>query len=278
LKRFRQRLLLAVACSIAIHEIVIGAGGFLRMESDPQPQQAVASTFVSIEIRTPAPTATPVPSATPAAVQQVAAPRATMIAVHSGGSKGGPKLEVRTQKIVHHKESLPIWWSAMHGSKTVATTGTATQPAPGPGASSGAGTGTGSGAGSASGAGGGTGGNGSGVASATAPCGSPFFFLVHSQVNPKDGSVEDTIRVRLILGSGQKLDGVFPYTWHYPSVAADPFSPAAPNDDPDVPAQLPPPGSDVLKEPLAVRLTLEKTMPNGITMFDPCPAGVGRDL
>jgi len=208
----------------------------------------------------------------------MAAPRATTIALQTGGSKGGPKLQVRTQKIVHHKESLPIWWSAMHGSKTVASTGTGTQPTPDPGASSGAGTGTGSGAGSAAGPSGGTGGNGSGVASATAPCGSPTFFLVHTQVNPKDGSVDDTIRVRLILGSGQKLDGVFPYKWHYASAAVDPFSPAMQNADLDVPAQLPPPGVDVLKESPAVRLTLAKTLPNGITMFDPCPQGIGTDL
>ncbi len=203
-----------------------------------------------------------------------------MIAVHSGGSKGGPKLQVRTQKILNHKESLPIWWSAMHGSKTVANTGTGTQPAPDPGASSGSGTGTGSGAGSGSGQGGGTGGNGSGVANTTAPCGSPYFLPGAHRVHRKDGSVDDTIRVQLILGSGQKLEGVFPYAWHYTSESDDPFSkpPSNSEDEDVVPAKLPPVGFDTSKEPLAVQLTLAKTLPNGLTLFDACPPGVGGDL
>lgn len=164
----------------------------------------------------------------------------------------------------------------MHGSKIVASTGTGTQPAPDAGASSGSGTGTGSGAGSAAGPGGGTGGNGSGVANATAPCGSPYFFRIHSE-RAKDGGVDDTIRVHLTLGSGERLDGIFPYTWHYPSAADDPFSKPPQNDDNDmVAAKLPPAGFDVTNAPPAVRLTLAKTLPNGMTLFDPCPPGVGE--
>jgi len=201
-----------------------------------------------------------------------------MIAVRAGGSKGGPKLQVRTQKIVHHKETLPTWWAAMHGSKTVASTGTATQPTPGPGASSGTGAGTGTGAGSAPGDGGGTGGNGNGVANTSAPCGSPYFIRVHTE-RTKDGGVDDTIRVELTLGTGQQLNGVFPYAWHYASAADDPFSKPPQSDDDDmVAAKLPPPGIDITKAPPAVQLTLAKTLPNGMTLFDPCPPGVGKDL
>ena len=248
------------------------------MEREPEARESVMPTRVVIELRSPAPIQTPVPSSTPATVQHVAAPRATMPAVHTGGSKGAPKLQVRTQQIVHHKESRPIWWSAMHGSKTVASTGTGTQPSLGPGASSGSGTGAGSGAGSESNAGGGTGGNGSGVANETAPCGSPVFYRIHAQFNRQDGSFDDTIRVQLTLGDGQRLEGVFPYAWHYASEADDPFSQKTSDDDEGVKAQLPPPGLNSSKEPLAVRLTLEKTRPDGRTDFDPCPPGVGKDL
>jgi hypothetical protein len=274
---FHRRLLLAIACSVAIHEIVIGAGGFLRMQRESDPRESVDPTRVVLEIRTPSPTAAPTvaPSPKVALVQSVAAPRATLLAVHTGGSKGAPKLEVHTQKVVHHKESLPIWWAAMHASKTVASTGAGTEPTPGPGASSG--TGTGTGAGSENGPGGGTGGNGSGVANATAPCGSPVFYRIHAQYNRQDGSFDDTIRVQLTLGSGQTLDGVFPYAWHYASEADDPFSQKGSDDD-GVMAKLPPPGLDRSKEPLAVRLTLAKTLPDGRTLFDPCPPGVGKDL
>ncbi|MGH7227425.1 MAG: hypothetical protein ACRELF_29795, partial [Gemmataceae bacterium] len=201
--------------------------------------------------------------------------------IHTGGSRGAPKFEVHTPKIVHHKERLPIWWAAMHGSKDVANTGTGAAPTPGPSASSGTGTGSGAGAGAGAevGAGGGTGGNGSGVANTTAPCGSPVFYRIHAQYNPKDGSFNDTIRVKLTLGNGQLLQGDFPYTWHYASEAQDPFSARSQaGADEAVFAQLPPPGFDSSKEPTAVKLTLEKTLPNGTTMFDRCPAGVGDDL
>ena len=248
------------------------------MEPDPVPKE-VAATRIVLETRTPAPTPTPKPRATPALVQSVAAPRARRVAIHTGGSPSTPKLEVRTQKVVHHKESLPSWWSAMHGSKTVASTGLAMQTTPGPAASAGTGTGSGNGTGSATGPGGGTGGNGTGVANTTAPCGSPVFYRIHAQYNPKDGSFDDTIQVKLTLGNGQVLQGNFPYTWHYASEADDPFSPRTQvsADDP-VDAQLPPPGFDASKEPTAVRLTLEKTLPNGTTLFDRCPPGVGNDL
>ena len=248
------------------------------MERDPAPKE-VAPTRIVLEVRTAPPTPTPRPRATPALVESVAAPRATTVAIHTGGSRGGPRLEVHTPKIVHHKESLPIWWAAMHGSKVVANTGTGTVPTPGPSASSGAGTGTGNGAGADAGPAGGTGGSGNGVANTTAPCGSPVFYRIHAQYNPKDGSFDDTIRVKLTLGNGQRLDGIFPYLWHYPSEAQDPFSPRTQVSENDaVEAQLPPPSFDASKEPTAVRLTLEKTLPNGTTMFDPCPAGIGNDL
>jgi len=253
-RRYQQRLLFAVACSIAIHEVVIGAGGFLRMEQEPVAKD-VPATRIVLEVHTPAPTPTPQPRSTPALLASVAAPRATTIAIHTGGSK-----QRTVRPTVLHKESVPI------------------SPASAPGASGIAGTGDGSGSGSESDAGGGTGGNSSGVANATAPCGSPVFYRIHAQYNPKDGSFDDTIRVKLTLGSGEKLDGVFPYTWHYPSEADDPFSPATKNDDPAVEAKLPPPGFDASREPPAVQLTLAKTLPNGMTLFDPCPPGVGDHL
>lgn len=248
------------------------------MEPDPVAKD-VPATRIVLEFRTPAPAPTPQPSSTPAVTASVAAPRAATVAIHTGGSRGGPKLEVHTQKTVHHKESLPVWWAAMHGSKTVASAGTGTAATPAPGASGAQGTGSDSGSGSESGAGGGTGGTGSGVANATAPCGSPYFYRIHAQYNPKDRSFDDTIRVTLVLGDGQKLEGVFPYAWHYASEADDPFSQASSkDDDPGVDAQLPPPGFDTSKEPTAVRLTLAKTLPNGQTQFDRCPPGVGDDL
>lgn len=287
-RAFRQRLLLAFGISIAIHEIVIGAGGFLRM-IQPEVHPVPAATIVlevqhpmRVAIATPEPkpsptmTPTPPPRATPAVRRMIAAPRATAIAkIHSGGSHGGPKLIVHLPKTVHHKESLPIWYAAMHGSKVAANTGTGASPTPGPAAGNGVGTGRGNGAGSQTGAGGGTGGNGSGAATGEAPCGEPLFYGLRAKYNPRDGSFNEDVRVQLQLGNGEKLEGDFHYPWHYPSEEQNPFSPrtAIPQGDP-IPAQLPPPGFDVAKEPLAVQLTLKYTTRNGTTRFSPCPGDV----
>jgi hypothetical protein len=284
-------MLLAFSLAIAIHEIAIGAGGFLRMK-EPETHPVPAATIVletqrpiRVAIATPAPkpspttTPTPPPRATPAVRRVIAAPRATAMAkIHSGGSHGGPKLIVHLPKTVHHKETLPIWWAAMHGSKVVANTGTGASPTPGPAAGSGTGTGKGSGAGSETGSGGGTGGNGSGVASADAPCGTPMFYGLRAKYNTKDGSFNEDVRVQLQLGNGEKLEGDFHYPWHYPNEAQNPFSPRSeiPQGDP-IPAQLPPPGFDVSKEPLAVQLTLKYTTPNGTTRFAPCPGTVSAN-
>ena len=202
-----------------------------------------------------------------------AAPRALVIAKHSGGSKGGPKLQVHTQTIVHHKESLPIWWTAPHGAKVVASNGTGMKPTPGPAAGTSDGGGSGIGAGSGAGAGGGTGGNGSGGANAEAPCGTPVFYGLHAEFNPRDGSFAEKVRVQLTLGDGETLEGDFDYPWRYPSEAENPFSPKTviPQDQP-IPAQLPPAGVDVNREPMAVQLTLKHTTPNGLTLFAPCPS------
>jgi hypothetical protein len=279
---YRDRFALALAISIAIHEIAFGLGAFTRLE-EPHPQETPMATAIIVQVRlktpaplatlapTPRPTATPTPPprATPAPKREVAAPRATMIAHHTGGSKGAPKLEVHLQKIAHHKESLPIWWAAPHGSKTVANLGNSTA---GPSVGSGTGAGTGTGAGNQAGAGGGTGGTGSGM-NAETPCGGPVFHGLRAKFNRSNGSFDEDVRVELRLANGQTLYGDFHYPWHYPSESDNPFSPnwkGGPNDA--IPAQLPPPGFDVSKEPEAVQLTLKYTTPNGLTRFAPCPA------
>jgi hypothetical protein len=282
-RTFRRRLLLAFGLAIAIHEIVIGAGGFLKLGSPATSPEPLASVQIEVQrpirvaVVTPAPTPTatptPPPKATPAVRRVVAAPRATAILrVHSGGSKGGPKLEVHLVKTAHHREDIPVRRATPQASKIVADAGTGPSPTPGPGAGNGEGAGKGNGAGSATGGGGGTGGNGSGVAAADAPCGTPMFYGLRAKYNPRDGSFDEDVRVELQLGNGEKLAGDFHYPWHYPNEAQNPFSAHTqiPEGDP-IPAQLPPPGFDVSKEPLAVQLTLKYTTPNGTTRFEPCP-------
>jgi len=269
--------------AIAIHEIVIAAGGSLRVpEATHRPEPAATTiTITRVAIATPAPSPTPRPTprptppprVTPSPKTAVAAPRATLLAkTQSGGSRGGPKLEVHLPKLVYHASPVPIVRITDAPSKILAGTGAGTIPTPGPGAGSGTGTGTGSGAGGAQGAGGGTGGSGSGPGNAAAPCGEPIFYGVHARYNPKDGSFDETVRVVLQLDNGQTLSGDFHYPWHYPGEAENPWSPnwhGSPNDP--IPAQLPPPGFDLAKEPLAVQLTLKYTLPNGITRLAPCP-------
>jgi hypothetical protein len=104
------------------------------------------------------------------------------------------------------------------------------------------------------------------------PCGEPIFFGIRAKFNPKDGSFDEDVRVELHMANGQSLSGDFHYPWHYGSEKDNPFSPnwSGGPDDP-IPAKLPPPGYDLSREPLAVQLTLQNTLPNGTTRFAPCP-------
>ncbi|MBV8150075.1 MAG: hypothetical protein JO101_04910 [Candidatus Eremiobacteraeota bacterium] len=268
----RRRFMLALACAIAIHEILIGAGGFLRipheMPEHPAPTQTITIERIAA-IPTPRATQppTPPPVATPAMHREVAAPRATTIAQHSGGHRGAPKLEVHN-RTVHHRQTLPSWYTAMRASKTTANTGASTVGA-GTGA---AGTGEGAGAGSETGAGGGTGGNGSGAINADMPCGTPIFYGLRAKYNPRNGSFDEDVRVELHLENGEVIKGDFHYPWHYASEQDNPFSPRWTGNPWDaIPAQLPPPGFIVAGEPSAVQLTLKYTLPNGITRLPECP-------
>ncbi|MGH7660433.1 MAG: hypothetical protein ACRENA_05905 [Vulcanimicrobiaceae bacterium] len=109
------------------------------------------------------------------------------------------------------------------------------------------------------------------------PCGSPVFYGMHAEYNPKDGSFNDTIRVILDTVNGLRLWGDFGYPWYYASEASDPFSRHSKiSFDMPVRAQLPPPGFDVSKESSAVQLTLKYTLQNGSTEFKPCPQATVR--
>ncbi|MBV8601929.1 MAG: hypothetical protein JO359_10240 [Candidatus Eremiobacteraeota bacterium] len=274
---YKRRITLAIAIAIAIHEIAFGLGGFMKIPETPEPPPPVSSVVLEIRQRTPEPSATPKPTpaptppprATPAVHREVAAPRATVVAVvkKTGQNKGGQKLEVHLPKTVNHKESVPVWWSAPHAAKTVANAGT------GHTAGAGSGAGTGTGTGNAPGTGAGTGGAGTGAVSADTPCGGPIFHGLRAKYNRSDKSFDEDVRVELRLANGETLFGDFHYPWHYASEQDNPFSPnwkGGPNDP--IPAQLPPPGFDISREPLAVQLTLKYTLPNGTTRFIPCPS------
>ena len=285
--KFWKRLLVAFALAIAIHEIVIGAGSFLRFTEPSKRPLPQATTIIVIAPRikvavatptpSPKPTATPTipPRVTPAPKVAIAAPRATTIArKHSGGSRGGPKLEVHVPKTVFHSTPVPVVHAtATAAAKLIADSGTGASPTPGPAAGNGLGTGSGAGSGNEQGPGGGAGGTGSGPANAAVPCGEPIFYGLRAKFNPKDGSFDEDVRVELHMANGQKVTGDFHYPWHYPSERDNPFSAnwRGGPDDP-IPAKLPPPGFDVSKEPLAVQLTFQNTLPNGTTRFAPCPS------
>ena len=278
--RPHRRFLLALALAIAVHEIAIGAMGFLRVEHD-QPERRTAPTQIVLEMHapplpTPEPSARPVPEhtpppvATPSTRRDVAAPKAVAIArtQQSGGSRGGERLEVHDPAA--GRQSRPIWWAAPHGSKVAAASGSETAPTAGPAAGTTEGAGAGNGTGDASGSGSGAGGSGSGATNAEVPCGEPVFYGLRALYNRADGSFDEDVRVQLRLENGQKLIGDFHYPWHYPSETENPFSPRY-NGSAAIPAQLPPPGYLLSREPLAVQLTLKFTLPNGLTRFAPCP-------
>ncbi len=124
------------------------------------------------------------------------------------------------------------------------------------------------------GSGSGLGGNGagSGAAASPAPCGI-VYLLPGPTSRLADGSVEQVVFAKVVLGAGNVDVGRFPYPFVYPSPASDPFlEQAGTGGDAPIPIQEPPPGLDLSGAPEAVQIVLKYSEPrSGLTSLDACP-------
>ncbi|MBV9408498.1 MAG: hypothetical protein JO164_06720, partial [Candidatus Eremiobacteraeota bacterium] len=213
-RRNRDRLVVAFALAIGLHEVILG---FLHAPAPPRDTEkdAVAEQIVFETARptptprptpkptptprptpppTPPPLITPPPHSTPAPVQQVA-----------GRAKGTP---------ARHRGG------GAHKAIAKATVGTYANPKA---AGVGTGTSTGQGSGNQPGTGGGAGGNGSGnggngngAVNANTPCG-VVDFKPFGPPRYSNGTAYEPIQATVSFPDGHTESARFPYPWVYPN-------------------------------------------------------------
>jgi hypothetical protein len=269
----RERLIVAFALAIAIHEIALGLIHAPGPQSDRE--DVAVTTRISIEKArptprptpratptprptpppTPPPRVTPPPHVTPAPIRQVAARAKGHPARHHAG---GAKKAAVTKKVT----TLAANPNAA-GAGTGTSTGTGSGVAPGVG-------------GGANGEGNGNAGNGNGAVNADTPCGVPEF-LPTDPPRYVNGTAYEKVRARVTFRDGHTESVVFPYPWIYPNgEQTDPWSQTnLRKGDFDVMLQQPPPGADTSSYPMLLRYILAHTGPDGTTNLVDCPKGRG---
>lgn len=259
--RYLRRLALALAASLFIHAVIIGLA---PLHALPVRDDRTPATRVVLEVRTPPPVArprpTPPPTPRPRPTIALATPRpvprrvrsASRTPAQAASLRGGSRAPKVVAKLV---PSAPPNGVAAEAGAGIA---------PG-GAGSGAGPGAGSGGAS------GTASPAPAPPAADQPCGS-VTFVPEGASAQHGGAWYETIRVTISFRDGHAESGTFPYPFVYANEAADPWSPPNLTKDIAVPAQLPPPGTDLSGADRAVVLTLQYTNQNGRTTLPPCPA------
>ena len=243
--RFARRFLLAIACSIALHEIVVVLiPPFLK--APPQTKEVVEHvTIAKLITPTPSPTPQPTPKATP---------RVISLNVNEGKQaikepiKRAGLNKVVPPKTIHTK---PIWDIVPIK------------------AGQGAGAGNNTGAGSLGTGGSGTGAGNEGNGSGAGPCGAVDIGAKGVAVyNSATGMYERNnvyATVWLSDGSAQRVD--FDWTWHYRSEDVDPFK----HDELPMLFQFPP-AAQRASEPQLVQYIMRNTTATGHTLLnDQCP-------
>ncbi len=278
-EKFRERILWAIAISIALHEIV--GGLWPHGNASPAPEPTVVAERIKIERPRPTPRPTPVPTprptphVTPAphytlapkVVVRAPAAKAAATPTHTlGGAAAHKRIVHVTPPPVTPKPAPPE--SLAEGTQSGKQNG-------GSGTGGGAGAGTGGLAGTGEGSG--TTGNGNGGDTNSAPCGTVEFIPGHFSYNG-DGSMRQAVSVLITLRDGEEQSGDIPYPFIYSSEKENPFL----HDDKlskngGVFLQPPPPGSDVSKMPPAVQIVIAHTDPTtGATTFPDCPAAATK--
>jgi hypothetical protein len=276
-QRQRTRIIVAIALSIAIHEVALS---LLHLPSRANNTEDVAATTkIVFEKPPPTPRPTPKPTPTPKATQPPTPPPHVTPPPHATAAPA-PQIAGRAKgHPAKHRGG------GAHRAIAKAKTGVYANPYA---AGSGTGTSTGHGSGNAPGAGGGlngTGsgnsGNGNGAVNANTPCG---FVLFTPRDAPRynNGTASETVIATVTYPDGHTEQERFPYPWVYPNGEAnDPWSSTnlrkadevarSGRPDPGVPAQLPPPGSDTSGYPSVIQYILAHTDSGGFTILHPCP-------
>jgi hypothetical protein len=246
--------LLAIALSIALHEILAGLVPATLARTNSPPEIVAHARMLRIATR---PSATPAPHRavrhvlvlTPLPRRVLARVPAARGAQHKRTAPGAA-----APKPPAFSNSKPIW--------DVAAAGT----------SAGAGVGQ---SGNAGGAGGtaGESTSGDGSAAGDEPCGYVDFSDPHgSHFDPQTRGFWVDIRMTVHFADGSSQATILDYPWYYPSEAANPWSQANLRDPNFLPRFQPPPAAKAAGEPPLVQYVIAHSTPDGLTLLKDCPA------
>jgi len=267
LERYRTRLILAFACAIALHEIVLSV---LRSPTQPTAEERQpAAQVIVIQTASPTPTPAPTPRPTPPPTpppRLTIPPRATLaprpqLAGQARGTpsprRGGGAPRARILAAVPAPFAAP----SAAGSGTGTSVGTGTGNAPGVGGGLGA-------------KGTGTSGNGNGAVNAQTPCG-----VVEFETDPVEErhgtTVGEHVTAIVSFPDHHRESAPFPYPWVYQNAEeTDPWSSTnLKKGSFDIALQMPPPGADVATYSPLIQYIIKHTQSNGTTDLPPCPGG-----
>jgi hypothetical protein len=274
LRRDRDRMVVAVALAIAIHEVLLGLVHGPARSNDTESEAQTTRIVFETPRPTPTPHPTPKPTATPHPTQPptpepriTPPPRSTPAPVQqvAGRAKGRPARR---------------HGGGAHKAIAKAATGTYANPKA---AGAGTGTSTGHGSGNQPGTGGGLGGNGNGDAgngngafNANSPCGF-VDFRPHGAPRYSNGTATETIRATVTFPDGHTETAEFPYKWIYPNgEQSDPWSDTnLKKPDSPINLQMPPPGSDINSYPPLIQYIIRHSDAGGFTDLPACPKNRG---
>jgi hypothetical protein len=252
----KDRLVLAVAISIALHEVVAGLIPPGLTHAPASAEVVTHATILRVAIRK-APT--PAPSPQPTSLAQ----KRKVVAANAGARQSRlpnrPALRVASRtsaaraRPAQSPASKPVWDAASARTNAGARLASA------------GGTGNASdGAGSA--------GNGTGATAGEQPCGFVTFSDPH-------GSAYDTrthgfwvdIRMSVRFADGTSQSLILDYPWYYASEAANPWSDRN-LKDPGFPTRFQaPPSEKLASEPALVQYVMHHSTPEGLTLLGDCP-------
>ncbi len=249
----KNRLLLAAAISIAIHEAAAGLvpEGLWR----PTPSTEVITRAQSLRVAlrsTPSPAPRPVRIAERVRAVPVAqTPRRAAAAQRA--AQASKRLEHPQRVVPLASSSRPVWAAAgsANAGAMLASAGSA------------------AGASTAAGAGG----EGAAPSGDTRPCGFVTFSDPHgSQYDSRTQGFWVDIRMAVRFSDGSSQSMILDYPWYYPSEAANPWSDQNLRD-PNFPTRFqPPPSEKAAGEPPLVKFVMTHSTADGLTLLRDCPA------
>jgi hypothetical protein len=253
----RDRLVLAVAISFALHEVVAGLipPGLAHPPASPEVVTQAAILRVAIrKVPTPVPSVQPTP---------LASHRKTVVVANAGARRSRPpnRAVLRVASRTSAAHARPVQSPA---SKPVWDTASARTNAGARLASAGSTGNASDGAGSA--------GNGAGGTGGDQPCGFVTFSDPHGSAydaRTRGFWVDIRMSVRFADGTAQSM--ILDYPWYYPSEAANPWSDQNLRD-PNFPTRFQqPPQRKASDEPPLVQYVMAHSTADGLTLLRDCP-------